>query len=219
MFRRGSRIWIQVHEILNELCLSKSSIVNIKIMKIINICKSLILVGAVLFSSCKSKESIELRGAKGPGLYKKGTFGYDKEFLKSHYKGTIVLEDQEKMAAIVLSPELQGRVMTSTLEGDAGYSFGWLNYDLIASKEMLPQFNPVGGEERFWLGPEGGQYSLYFKPDSAFSFENWNVPAAIDTEPFKVVEQLKDKVIFKKEMKLVNYSGNSFDIVVRRSVS
>ncbi|MCK0136018.1 DUF6786 family protein [Arenibacter sp. S6351L] len=179
----------------------------------------LIIMGVIYFSSCKSKNGKEEQIIESQNFYLQGSFGYDREFLKRHYEGTIVLENQDKKASIVLSPELQGRVMTSTLNGNAGISYGWINYDLIVSGKIKPQFNPVGGEERFWLGPEGGQYSFYFKPDSAFSFENWIVPAPIDTEPFEVIELQNNRVVFKKEMKLVNYSGNSFDIGVKRTVS
>ncbi|WP_236970289.1 DUF6786 family protein [Membranihabitans marinus] len=150
--------------------------------------------------------------------FKKGSFGYDHEFLSKYYNQLITLYSDNGQAAIILSPELQGRVMTSTLEGKSGRSFGWLNYDLIQSGEVLEHFNPVGGEERFWLGPEGGQYSIYFKPEVDFEFENWYVPADIDTEAFNVLEQHEDRVVFQRQMKLENYSKNVFDLDVVREV-
>ncbi|MDO5977403.1 DUF6786 family protein [Flavivirga spongiicola] len=149
----------------------------------------------------------------------KGTFGYDKAFLQKNYKSTIVLESEDKKAKIVLSPELQGRVMTSTLNGDKGMSFGWLNYDLIASKEIKKQFNPVGGEERFWLGPEGGQFSIYFKPETTFDFPNWKVPSFIDTDAFKVVESNKTSALFQKDMNFINHSGTQFNLDVTRKIT
>lgn len=54
--------------------------------------------------------------------------------------------------------------MTSTADGDGGDSYGWINYRFIEAGEQSQQFNPVGGEERFWIGPEGGAFSYYFKP-------------------------------------------------------
>ena len=86
----------------------------------------------------------------------KGTFGYDVDFLKK-YRETVILEQGASMLAIC--PEYQGRVMTSSSAGLEGLSYGWLNYDLIKSGEILEHINPVGGEDRFWLGPEGGQMS------------------------------------------------------------
>ena len=44
-----------------------------------------------------------------------------------------------------------------------------------------------GGEERFWLGPEGGQYAIYFAPGAKFEFDAWHTPPLIDTEPFDLV--------------------------------
>ena len=53
--------------------------------------------------------------------------------------------------------------MTSSSDGENGLSYGWINHDLIGSGEIKKQINAVGGEERFWLGPEGGQFSIFFK--------------------------------------------------------
>ena len=149
----------------------------------------------------------------------KGTFSYDKAFLQKHYKNSIILESKDKKSSIVLSPELQGRVMTSTLNGGDGVSFGWLNYDLISSKKINEHFNPFGGEERFWIGPEGGQYSIYFKKDKKFEFENWHVPASIDRDAFSVLEKNEKSVTFQKDIKLTNYSGTKFNIDVQRKIS
>lgn len=151
--------------------------------------------------------------------FEKGTFGYDKDFLQENYEHTIVLESGDRKAQLILSPELQGRVMTSTLNGNNGISFGWLNYDLIASKEIKKQINPTGGEERFWLGPEGGQFSLYFTPNSNFNFENWQVPSALDTEAFNVVSKDTKNAVFQREMHLINHSGTYFDINVTRKIT
>ena len=85
-------------------------------------------------------------------------------------------------AQIIIVPAYQGRVMTSTADGNNGLSFGWVNHDLIASGKPAEHINAFGGEERFWLGPEGGQFSIYFKKGSEFKFENWYVPKEFDTE-------------------------------------
>ncbi len=183
---------------------------------------ALIFFCVVTISSCKNKVSKESNDTKSDieeVSFEKGTFGFDKNFLQKNYKNTLVLESDDKKASLVLSPELQGRVMTSTLNGNAGTSFGWLNYDLIASKELKEHINPTGGEERFWLGPEGGQYSIFFKPEVSFDFENWYVPAELDTEGFDVVEHNSNSAIFHKEIHLINYSGTKLDIDVNRKVS
>ena len=92
-------------------------------------------------------------------------FGGDLAFLQKHGE-VVVLSDKAGNAKVAVSPKLQGRVLTSTASGPNGTSFGWLNRKLIASGKILPHFNPFGGEDRFWLGPEGGQFSVFFAKGS-----------------------------------------------------
>ena len=40
-------------------------------------------------------------------------------------------------------------------------------------------FNNYGGEERFWLGPEGGQFSLWFAPGAKQDLDHWLTPPAL----------------------------------------
>ncbi len=145
-------------------------------------------------------------------------FGDDIAFLKK-YTELVVLSDKAGKAKVALAPGWQGRVMTSTMGGDAGQSFGWINRELIASKKILPHMNAFGGEERFWMGPEGGQFSIYFAKGKKFVFDDWQVPAIFDTEPFKVVSKADDKAVFGAEFSLTNYSGTVFNVGVERTVS
>jgi len=148
----------------------------------------------------------------------KGTFGYDLAFLKEHHKDLVLLHDASNKAQLIVLPAYQGRVMTSTAAGDGGLSFGWLNYDLISSGKKAEHIHAFGGEERFWLGPEGGQFSIYFKKGNEFTYDNWLVPKEIDTEPFALVSSSADEARFEKEMHLENYSGTKFDLLVNRNV-
>ena len=147
----------------------------------------------------------------------KGTFGYDLEFLRKHHKDLVLLEKGD--AQLIVLPAYQGRIMTSTAEGNAGASFGWLNHELIASGKFTEHFSAFGGEERFWLGPEGGQFSIYFKKGVDFKFENWFVPKELDTEAFDLVASDKTSAQFEKQMHLDNFSGTSFDLKVNRKIS
>jgi hypothetical protein len=150
--------------------------------------------------------------------YAKGTFGYDLEFLKQYHKDLVVLGDDSAGAQIIIVPAYQGRVMTSSAQGSKGASFGWVNHDLIASGKPAEHINVFGGEERFWLGPEGGQYSIFFKKGTEFKFDNWFVPKVLDTEAFTLVSSTKTEAKFEKEMHLENYSGNKFDLMVNRTI-
>ena len=148
----------------------------------------------------------------------KGSYAYDLGFLKEHTEGSLELYNDDSTAKVLLSPEWQGRVMTSTATGDTGTSFGWINYDLLSSKEKRKQFNPVGGEERFWIGPEGGQYSFYFKKGDSFNISNWQVPAIIDTIAYNLVKSDRSEAVFAGKAAMNNYSGNSFDFAIERKI-
>ena len=84
------------------------------------------------------------------------TFGQDLDFLRQHAE-VVLLSDHTGQAQVAVVPKWQGRVMTSTAGGSGGASFGWVNRELIASGVTQPHINVYGGEDRFWLGPEGGQ--------------------------------------------------------------
>ena len=147
-----------------------------------------------------------------------GTYGYDLDFFATKGIGTLELKGAGGLARVLLIPAFQGRVMTSTTGGENGRSFGWINYKAVAAGAVNPQFNPFGGEERFWIGPEGGPFSWYFGPGEEQVYANWNVPAFIDSEPFDVESASGEEVIFTKRQTLKNASGNEFAIGVRRAV-
>jgi hypothetical protein len=144
-------------------------------------------------------------------------FKDDVAFLERH-SGVVVLSDKDGAALVAVNPDLQGRVMTSTAGGPDGPSFGWINRELLASKANNLHINAFGGEDRFWLGPEGGQFSVFFKPGEPFDLEHWFTPPPINEGPFDVTSRAADRIAFKKVMRLVNYSGTVFDLEVDRSV-
>ena len=91
-------------------------------------------------------------------------FAEDLKFLKENSE-IIELTDHKTKASIIISAEHQARVLTSSSNSLHGKSYGWINYKLIKSKEWQPHIQAFGGEDRFWLAPEAGQYSIYFKPN------------------------------------------------------
>lgn len=148
-----------------------------------------------------------------------GTYEQDIAFLHEHVDGIVELANEAGDARIAISARYQGRVMTSTAKGNSGDSYGWINYDLIRSGEVQQQFNPVGGEERLWIGPEGGQYSFYFAPGDSFEISKWQVPYLIDTVTYDQTITGKTSALFTKEATITNYSGSQFDIRINRTVS
>ncbi|MFC4312982.1 DUF6786 family protein [Steroidobacter flavus] len=145
------------------------------------------------------------------------TFGEDLAFLERHTQ-TIVLSDATGQGKVVLAPAWQGRVMTSTAQGDGGRSLGWINHKHIATGTLVPHMNVFGGEERFWLGPEGGQFSIFHGKDKGFGWDNWQVPAPLDSLPFEVTSRARDRVTFRSTFALSNYSGTNFQVEVQREV-
>src|SRR5437762_2885023 len=145
-----------------------------------------------------------------------GQFDSDVEFLRQ--RANIVLLGEPAAAQVVVSPSYQGRVMTSTTGGDAAPSFGWIGRAAIASGARQPHMNVFGGEDRFWLGPEGGQYSLFFKPGDPFDLDHWQVPEPFDWGSWEVASQSATAVRFHKRMTLVNYSGTQMEIDVDRTL-
>ena len=147
-----------------------------------------------------------------------GKYGYDVAFFSEHKISTIELKSSDSKASILLVPAYQGRVMTSSVDGNDGASFGWINYKFIEAGKPSSQFNPYGGEERIWLGPEGGPFSIYFRKGAEQVFPNWIVPKEIDTEPFDIVSQSGDRVSFSRNFELANASGQKLAIGIERSV-
>ena len=145
------------------------------------------------------------------------TFQDDINFLKK-YIDVVIMSSKSGDALVAISPQLQGRVLTSSAAGMNGLSYGWINRELISSNKILEHINAFGGEDRFWIGPEGGQFSIFFKKDVEFNLNNWFTPAAIDTESFEVVWHKDDRIMLSKRMLLKNYSGTEFDLQVDREI-
>lgn len=154
----------------------------------------------------------------GEKEYEMGTYGYDRAFFARHGIETVELTSPDGDSKIMVIPAYQGRVMTSTASGDAGDSYGWINYGFIESGTVNPQFNPTGGEERFWLGPEGGPNSWYFKKGQEQIYANWKVPAEIDTQTYRIASKSDRSVSFSARFDLRNASDRRFSIGVERTV-
>src|SRR5688572_27032941 len=146
------------------------------------------------------------------------SFQNDVDFLKK-YTDVIILQDASGNGKVAVSAALQGRVMTSTSEGDDGLSYGWINKQAFLSGDTSEHFNAYGGEDRIWLGPEGGQFSIYFSKGKEFKLDNWYVPRLIDLEPYKIESSSQDEAVFTKQAQLTNYSGTTFDIGLTRRVN
>ena len=147
-----------------------------------------------------------------------GTYADDLAFLKTKGIEFIELTSPDGQARVLTVPAGQGRVMTSTATGPEGRSHGWINRKYLEAGVLSEQFNNYGGEERMWLGPEGGENSWYFAPGAEQVFQNWKVPAPFDTDVFTVSEQTQGSAVFSKVVTLRNAKGVEFNIEMKRKV-
>ena len=181
---------------------------------------TLIVICTILVAGCSSPNNQKSKNMDSTTKEASvaGTYGYDLNFMKVHKMDVIELKDKSSSASLMIVPALQGRVMTSSANGNEGKSFGWINYKLFESGKISSQFNPYGGEERFWLGPEGGPFSLYFAPGIEQVFKNWVVPPVLDTESYEIAEQQPGSVKFVKNTIVKNAAGTEFNIAIERKV-
>lgn len=170
----------------------------------------------MISTSCNN-ETKQLSVSNDSASYKKGSFGYDLNFLQKH-DSVVVLKAEGEEAQVIVSPKYQAKVFTSTANGAEGQSFGWINYKAFSAPVNV-HMNAYGGENRFWLGPEGGVYSLYFKKGDSMVFENWKTPAPIDSESWMVAEKNGQSVTMQKDMQLTNYAGTNLNVSAKRTIN
>ncbi len=168
-----------------------------------------LVISSVIIISCNH----------APKDFQEGTYGYDKTFFVENDIYFLELTSSDNHSRVLIVPAYQGRVMTSTSGGDNGRSNGWINYSLIESGRTDPRFNAYGGEDRFWLGPEGGPFSLFFNEGDEQIFENWIVPPVIDKESFDIEYSNSNRVKFKKEASVGNAHGTVFHLGIERTIS
>ena len=177
-----------------------------------------VVVLATLAGGCKMNQKDQSASGSAAANMSGPSFGDDVSFLKNYDKDVVVLRDSSGQAQVVASPKMQGRVVTSTTAGDGGPSFGFVNRELIGSGELKKHINPFGGEDRFWIGPEGGQFAVFFDKGAPFDLEHWQTPAPVDTQPWEVADKSSTRAMFTKQFQLTNYSGTTFDIRVDREL-
>ncbi|KXX70583.1 hypothetical protein AVL50_08245 [Flammeovirga sp. SJP92] len=147
--------------------------------------------------------------------YTKGSFGEDIAFLRMYIDDLVILEDGQSLVAV--SPKYQGRVFTTSTNGYKGKSLGYFNKDLIASKR--PQLSKIGGESRMWFGPEVGEFSIFFPPNTVQSGENMRISQALDTTLFKVTRITAKESISSSIMEIENAFGTTFKIDASRHIT
>ncbi len=145
------------------------------------------------------------------------SYDQDLAFLRDHAE-VLELREPASGARVAVAPQWQGRVLTSSLGDGGAPGFGWLHREFIASGAVDAKINAYGGEDRFWIGPEGGQFSIFNPPGSAFDLESWRTPAGIDTEPYEVESASDTAVHCTHRAEFVNWTGTRFDVGIDRQL-
>jgi hypothetical protein len=144
-------------------------------------------------------------------------YGAVRDFLVAH---TSVVElTGENGERVAICPEYQGRIMTSTCGDLTGRSFGWVNKSFIEKGEADRHFNNFGGEDRLWLGPEGGPYSLWFAPGAEQNLNNWITPTVLNDGAFKITSD-KEAPHYRlgRQIKFTNAARTPFDLEISREI-
>lgn len=177
---------------------------------------SLIAITVLVAVSCKNqdKKDSETEDMNSEHTFEKGSFGYDLNFLKEWDPNLILLESGS--SSVVVSGKYQAKVFTSSVSGEEGRSMGWINYEAFGKTDA--HMNAFGGESRFWLGPEGNAFSLFFDPETEMVFENWKTPPPIDTDSWDVTQKSATSVALERTMEIQNYAGTSLNILAQREV-
>ncbi len=155
--------------------------------------------------------------ASGAAAAEPETYGDDFNFLVAHTKVVQLIGEQGERVAIC--PEYQGRVMTSSTNDAAGLSHGWINRDFIQRGAPDRHFNNYGGEDRLWLGPEGGPYSLWFAPGATQSLENWYTPPGLNDGAFQITSADTEPYYrLARRIRLQNAARAVFDVEIQREI-
>lgn len=143
---------------------------------------------------------------------------FEAELAFLENRGPVVRLKTSGGGEVVVSPQYQGRVMTSAV-APGTESLGWINHKFIEAGETGTSFDNYGGEDRFWLGPEGGQFSIFFSPGQPFIFDAWRVPKTLQEGNWDILDQSETSVQLGRRIELTNYSKCQFSIEVSRRIS
>lgn len=154
-------------------------------------------------SSCKTKNQ-------------PSTYGETRDYFN---KKTIPIELKacNGTAKLLVLPEYQGRIAASSSLGDGASPSGWVNFSALNREEKL-NGSEIHGEERVWIGPQGGQFSFYYGLDRPLDESKWEVPASFNAEPFDLYGQSQREVDLSKNVVLTNNFGTTLHMTLYRNV-
>ena len=108
---------------------------------------------------------------------------------------------------ILVSNTLQGRIMAE-IKGTLIHRF---EADLAENPDP-ENFNNLGGNS-LWPAPEGGDFAFNYPPQG-----DWYVQEGINKLQNRVIEEGKGFLVIGKEFSLLNRSGNTMQVTLRRRI-
>jgi len=144
------------------------------------------------------------------------TFEEDVAFLSQY--GVLKVLTGSNGGRIAVSGQYQARVMTSAVKA-GGQSLGFINRAFIEAGQTGTPFDNYGGEDRFWLGPEGGQYGLYFPAGKSFTFDNWQTPHALQEGEWQMLRETPSSISYGHSFTVGNYEQQPFQVSIERTVT
>ncbi len=172
-----------------------------------------IATSAMLLGACGIIEESSLKNSE----LRLHSFGQDLTFFSKYGVETFLLG--EGSSYIAVSPKWQARVLSSTYGGEESPSLGWFDRSLLVETKRDLHMSQVGGEDRFWIGPEGGDSSVFFPDGTVQNEENWRIPPAFASESWKLVAKTRTQAKFEKEAEVQNSKGNKLKIKAEREIS
>ena len=144
------------------------------------------------------------------------TFEEDVQFLSQHAQVKVLSSGSG--GRIAVSSQYQARVMTSAV-GAGKPSLGFINRKFIEAGQTGTAFDNYGGEDRFWLGPEGGQYGLYFPAAKPFSFEFWQTPHELQEGAWQTRAESATSITYAHAFSVANYEQRLFKVEIERKLT
>jgi hypothetical protein len=108
--------------------------------------------------------------------------------------------------------------MTSAVAPHAT-SLGWINRAFLEAGKTGTQFDNYGGEDRFWLGPEAGQFGVFFPPGAPYTLAFSKTPAGVNEGAWTVARASETSVVLTRAFQVTNHSSTVFDVAVERTVT
>lgn len=128
--------------------------------------------------------------------------------LSEEIKGGVLLEKGD--LRVLVSPRNQGRVLVAEKEGEC---FGWVNL------EALKNGRGGGGLDRFWFGPDGSQFTVFFRPGAPLEEGNWRVPDEVAGGEMTVTKRGEEFLEMERDIEVKNHLGTEFRVRLLRTVS